>query len=747
MRAHSLLLLFILNLSYSSMASGNSEYAGSQACAACHTEQHQDWLISHHKMAMASPTRATVAAPFEGERFEHFGNTTQFFQKDGQFFIKTTDSSAEEKTFPVAYTFGIYPLQQYLLPTENGRLQAFTVAWDARPVAEGGQRWYHLNPDEPIQPDDPLHWQGQYQNWNNACAECHSTNLQKNYDDMTQRFTTQFSEVSVGCEACHGPAQEHLAWAQSGDAARPKPEWPSRLNQRGEWAFEAKPIAVNHAQNSNDEQINVCARCHSRRSHLGDYQHGQALSQTHRLALLDPNLYFPDGQIRDEVFVHGSFIQSKMYQAGVTCTDCHNPHSGKVYAQNNALCATCHKAEAFDTPKHHQHQTNSEGALCINCHMPETVYMGVDARRDHSMQIPRPDLSINLGVPNACTRCHQDQSNQWAFEALLEWDQLRRDMHTERATAFAKADAGHASAQPTLAAIARDATQPAIWRASALSRMALDSDSLDQLLVHLGDTDPIIRAEAARRSGELPRDWRQQHLIELASDPDLNVRLAAANSLADLGIVGATDAATEQLVKLDREYRSIAQRHMDQVETLAQLGEYEARQGNLEQAIELYTRAIKQNPQLVGAYINKADLQYRRADNRGAINTLRAGLAVLTGNPDLSFSLGLAFAREGLRDEALESLSDGASADNVRYHYVYAVALHDYGQKEAAIDQLLTVILRWPEDEQAHNTLLNYLANSGRIKEAADVAAAMARTWPENRQYANWARQLRSAKP
>ena len=696
---------------------------------------------------MASPTRATVAAPFEGERFEHFGNTTQFFQKDGQFFIKTTDSTEGEQTFPVAYTFGVYPLQQYLLPTEGGRLQAFTVAWDARPTAEGGQRWYHLNPDEAIRPDDPLHWQGQYQNWNNSCAECHSTNLQKNYDDTTQGFTTQFSEVSVGCEACHGPAQEHLAWAQSGDATHPKPIWPSTLNQRGTWSFDNAPIAVNHAQNNNDAQINVCARCHSRRSHLGDYQHGLALSQTHRLALLDQNLYFPDGQIRDEVFVHGSFIQSKMYQAGVTCTDCHNPHSGKVYAQDNALCATCHKPETFDTPKHHQHKVGSEGALCINCHMPDTTYMGVDARRDHSMQIPRPDLSINLGVPNACTRCHQDQSNQWAFEALLEWDQLSRDAHTERATAFAKADKGQASAQPTLAAIARDASQPAIWRASALSRMALNSDSLAQLLVYLHDTDPMIRAEAARRSAELPRDWRQQHLIELASDPDLNVRLTVANSLADFDTVGTTDAETEQLVKLDSEYRAIAERHMDQVETLAQLGEYEAKQGNNARALELYTRAINQNPQLVGAYINKADLQYRTANNAGAINTLRAGLTVLTGNPDLSFSLGLAFAREGLRDETLGMLRDGASANNARYQFVYAVALYDYGQQVLAIEQLQNIITRWPEDEQAHNTLLSYLANSGRIKEAADVAATMARIWPQNRQYANWARQLSGARP
>ncbi len=210
------------------MVFGDSEYAGSEACAACHTEQHQDWLSSHHKMAMTKPTRETVAAPFEGERFEHFGNTTQFFQKDGQFFIRTTDSTEGEQTFKVAYTFGVYPLQQYLLPTDRGRLQAFTVAWDARLTTEGGQRWYHLNPNEPIRPDDPLHWQAQYQNWNNSCAECHSTNLQKNYDDATGRFTTQFSEVSVGCEACHGPAQNHLACAQSGDMTRPKPEWPSR---------------------------------------------------------------------------------------------------------------------------------------------------------------------------------------------------------------------------------------------------------------------------------------------------------------------------------------------------------------------------------------------------------------------------------------------------------------------------------------------------------------------------------------
>ena len=737
-----LFFFMVLTIGVCRQVQAAPEATHSAECASCHSAQHSDWLLSHHQQAMATPTRQTVLAPFEGESFSHLGNTTRFHRTNDQFMITTTDTDSGERTFPVSYVFGVYPLQQYLIPLSGGRLQAFTIAWDARPAAEQGQRWYHLSPDEAIAPDDPLHWTGLYQNWNNSCAECHSTNVEKNYQLLSDSYDTSFSEVSVGCEGCHGPAREHLLWAQ-GDQSSPPPAWPTDLNQRAAWQFTDGPIAQRASSNDNDQQIMVCARCHSRRSHLGDYEAGQALSQTHRLALIEAPLYYPDGQIRDEVFVHGSFIQSKMYQAGVTCTDCHNPNTGRTYASDNGLCASCHLSQEFDTPAHHRHPQNSEGAQCVNCHMPATVYMGVDARRDHSMQIPRPDLSINTGSHNACTQCHQEMSNNQALEHLIEWDQLRRDDQTMRTLTMAKAWSGDLSAQPDLQQIITNAKQPDLWRASALSHLVLNSNqALDTMRYALADTDGLVRSTAVRTAADLPEGLRRQLLLELLGDSDLSVRLALAYSLADISLSALNTTQRAQLEGLFQEYRKISMRHADQPEQLVSLADFERRMGNRDEARIHYQKAISKNKQLLAAYINLADLDHAMGANQQAIKVLKEGLNAIPNQVDLAHALGLALIRDQRPAEALPWLKRAAEASNPLYQYVYAIALHDQQKSLQAIAVLQDLVSQWPNEEDALMALTHYLASLNRFAEAATWATKLTEIAPSNRQYARWQQQL-----
>lgn len=737
-----LLVLVTCLLGLSAPAFSSAEYVGSKACAQCHQTEHAQWSTSHHQAAMAKPSRATVLAPFEGEAFVWFGKTTRFHQKDDRFFITTDDFNKGETIFEVTYTFGIYPLQQYLIPTHQGRLQSFTVAWDARPSSEGGQRWYHLTPDEYIAPDDPLHWSGMYQNWNNSCAECHSTDIKKNYDARNDSYSTSFAEVSVGCEACHGAGQAHLAWAQ-GDQSQAAPPWPNQLKQRAHWAFNDKPIAQRVSVNDNNAQINTCARCHSRRSHLGDYQHGQALSQTHRLALLEPGLYYPDGQIQDEVFVHGSFIQSKMYQAGVTCTDCHNPHSGQTYVQTNALCASCHQAAVFDTPEHHNHQQSSAGAQCVDCHMSTTTYMGVDARRDHSMQVPRPDLTINTGAPNACNKCHDDKSTDWAMVQLSEWGQLRRDQDTERSLAFHAASLGQATAQQALQEIAKSGAQPAIWRASAVNALVISNQSaLSTLQLALGSSEPLIRQSAVRQAGTLPDNLRRDLLAPLLGDQDLSVRMALAFGLAGVTNVDLSETQNKQLRELDTEYRAIAERHLDQAEQHLSLGDYETRLGNTEAALTRYQTALEKNPQLLAAYINKADLEANSGNNEAAIGTLESGLAQIKDSPDLAFALGLAHIRAQDYSQGLQQLAAAAKAESARYRYTYAIALHRQGKLSEAIKILKGVSRKWPSNEEALQALTQFAAEAKDTRTALEAARQLTELAPDNRQYRAWRQQL-----
>ncbi|GFO82725.1 MAG: hypothetical protein A49_23520 [Methyloceanibacter sp.] len=318
-------------------------------------------------------------------------------------------------------------MQQYLIAFPDGRVQALTVAWDSRPESEGGQRWFHLYPNEKIGHDDPLHWTKLNQNWNFMCAECHSTGVAKNYDPATKRYRTTWKEITVGCEACHGEGSAHVTWAKEGGSASADDNalgLLARFNERSgiSWSLgpetnrpqrSAPPMAVR-------KEVEMCGRCHGRRGIISEaFVPGRSLSDSHHVSLISRGLYQPDGQMLDEVYNYGSFKQSKMFAAGVTCSDCHDPHSAKLRAPGAQVCTQCH-AGSYEEPGHTHHE-GANAPDCIACHMPARTFMVVDARHDHSFRVPRPDLSVTLGVNNACTDCHSDKTAEWAASAIEKW--------------------------------------------------------------------------------------------------------------------------------------------------------------------------------------------------------------------------------------------------------------------------------------------------------------------------------------
>ncbi|MEN8160455.1 MAG: multiheme c-type cytochrome, partial [Myxococcota bacterium] len=421
---------------------------------------------------MQEATPENVLGAFDGRRLDHFGQVWTFFERDGRFLVNTAGPDGAPADFEIAYTFGVAPLQQYLVRLPGGRLQALGTAWDARPAAAGGQRWFHLHPDEPIPADDVLHWTKLSQRWNAQCAECHSTALRKGFDATEDAYDTSFAELDVACEACHGPGSRHVAKAEgpgddraSGLVVAFEPWRPDR------WRFEdEQPIARRTRPLASHVELDTCAPCHARRSTLREGRlPGEPLLDSHRPALLQPGLYEADGQMRDEVYVWGSFLQSRMHAAGVTCSDCHDAHSLALRAEGNALCGQCHQPAAYDREAHHHHAPRSAGADCVACHMPARTYMVIDERRDHSFRVPRPDLSVSLGTPNACTDCHGERPARWAADAVAAWFPDGRTGTPHYGEAF---DAGRRrapGATQALAGVARDARQPVLVRATVLS--------------------------------------------------------------------------------------------------------------------------------------------------------------------------------------------------------------------------------------------------------------------------------------
>ncbi|WP_241505913.1 tetratricopeptide repeat protein [Parahaliea mediterranea] len=725
-------------------------FIGGQACKACHAAEFEAWQGSHHDLAMQSATEDTVLGNFDNAEFSYNGVTTRFFRKDGQFMVRTDGEDGKLTDFPVPYVFGVYPLQQYLLPLSGGRLQALSIAWDSRPASEGGQRWFHLYPDDTIDHSDPLHWTGPYQNWNTRCAECHSTDLQKNYSAGSNSFDTRYFEVNVSCEACHGPGEQHRALAQSGQlAGAAHAGFPVDLAQRGEWAFpQGESIARRRSPVAGNSQIDTCGRCHSRRGTLGEYHYGRSLSDTHRLSLPHAPLYYHDGQIRDEVYVYGSFTQSKMHQAGVVCSNCHEPHSLELRAPGNGVCAQCHKADTYDVPEHHHHPAGSSGAQCANCHMPETTYMVVDPRRDHSMRIPRPDLGIMLDTPNACTACHSERDDEWALQSLREWGVHFSDTATHPARAFAGMAAGDTRAVPRLAELATDTGAPAIWRAAAVESLGQSGDrqGVDIARGLLTSADPLLRTSAVNALSALPLPQRFQLLRPLVNDPVTSVRLAVAEQLAPVPLAQLREADVEALRVLFGEYQRIAKQHADMPGNRMQLGIFLASRGDAPGAEAAYRGAIELNPQLVPARLNLADLLRAQQRDDEAKAQLQEALAIAPDNGPTLYALGLLETRAGNSEQALDYLGRAARLETTgtRQRYVYAVALHDLGQPKKALTELEKLLRQAPQNPDVLLALANYSAEQGKLDAARRYARQLQATDPRNPAYNQLLRELES---
>ena len=373
---------------------------------------------------MLPATNENVLGDFSGQVFEYAGISSRFFKKDDKFYVETDNEKGELQEFEISFTFGFHPLQQYLVAFPRGRYQALNIVWDSRPENEGGQRWIHLYPDEAITYEDGLHWTGSFQNWNSRCAACHSTKLRKNYSSSSDSYKTTWSEINVACEACHGPASAHLEWASATKHGQSKPDgragFDFSLADRGVWgpADNAANTLIRLDKKRPQGQIEMCAGCHARSSELEEEHSGKPFNDTFHLRLLERDLYYPDGQVDEEVYVYGSFLQSKMFQAGVVCTNCHEPHSNRLRATDNSLCTQCHVDGHFNVSTHHHHEDSSSGSSCASCHMPVKTFMAVDDRHDHSFRVPEPQLTLELGTPNTCNQCHSDRDAAWAVAAM-----------------------------------------------------------------------------------------------------------------------------------------------------------------------------------------------------------------------------------------------------------------------------------------------------------------------------------------
>ena len=610
-------------------------YVGREACKSCHERQYELYVGSDHDMAMDHADSSTILGDFNDVTFTHFGVTSKFYTRDGGYYVYTEGPGGEMAEYKVDYVFGVRPLQQYLVAFPGGRYQCLPLCWDTRPKKEGGQKWFHIYGDEEIPHTDFLYWTKVMQNWNYMCAECHSTNLKKQFDPETDTYQTTWSEIDVSCESCHGPGSAHLIWADENEK-NPSAKEPGDMGlairfkdpEGGAWVFKpGSSVAERTVKRDGLTTLETCARCHARRMTMDeDYTFGHSFLDTHRPSLLEEQLYFPDGQIQGEVYVYASFLQSTMYHKGVICSDCHDPHSLKVYIQGNALCYRCHLPNQYGNKSHHFHKDNSTGALCVECHMPERTYMQVDPRRDHSMRNPRPDLSQRLGSPNACTRCHDDKSDEWASEFFYKW-YGKKDRGVHYGETFWEARRSYPEALPRLIALATDTALPAMIRSTAFFYLEnyQDPSLFPAIRKGLQDSDPLIRFGALQGSTTLSDEEKNMLYPPLLWDSVKLVRTQAARLIPVASLPSMGRTTKELYDKTLDEYLAIETTNADHPFAWLNIGNYFLQVGDIGEAEQAYLRAITLEPALPQSYINLTDL-YRRTDQdderkRGANNS------------------------------------------------------------------------------------------------------------------------------
>jgi len=712
------------------------EFIGKDRCIDCHKIEYDLWEESDHRKAMEIASDSSILGDFNNSKFVSLnGKETFFYKNDGKFFVKTEGVGGKIQDLEITHTFGYTPLQQYLIPFENGKYQCLPIAWNTEK-----KEWFSLPemvyPDEELSPTNWLYWTNAGQNWNGMCAECHSTNLKKNFDPVTKSFKTTYSEINVSCEACHGPGSGHEDWANLPEMARPTD------NNTG--------LIVKTSGINNREYVELCTRCHSRRSQFNNYEHDREDLLDSMLPELITESYHPDGQVLEEDYVYGSFIQSKMFDNEVQCNDCHNVHSGKLVFDGNALCAQCHRADIYDTKTHHFHKYEGEdgepiklvnrtvevgeGAQCIQCHMPGQYFMGVDYRPDHSIRVPRPDLTISIKTPNACNQCHEDKSAKWSDEYITKWYGVKRKSHY--GTVFAAARESDPAVEIKLIEIFNDELFPLNVRATAISLLNRynSEDASNTIQLGLDDPEPLIRETALRAYSNSNVEEYKKNILKLLNDPVKAVRAEAAIRISELPITEIPKKYQEAYKTGLAEFEDMNLYMADFPSGRLNLGIMYGNQKEFLKAAQQYEEAIKIDSLFFPAKMNLAITYSQLGKNNEAEILLRD---LVENYPELSDSyyyLGLLLAEKKDYSEAIVYMLKASESmpERARINYNAGLMLQYLGRNNEAEKELLKAINKEPNNFDFLYALADHYIKTGQNNKALNTGRKLKQLFPEN---------------
>ncbi len=681
-------------------AVSSSPPAEARGCTECHAKEVEEWRASQHANANRLFDPKIDMAAFRPSRiFAANGIQTILRAENDTAALELTGPDGIKAIHHPEAVIGVTPLVQYLVPFPGGRLQVFNLAFDPQK-----KDWFDAQAPEVRLPEDWSHWQNRGMNWNTQCAFCHMTNLRKNYDSREDVYRTTWDAMGISCSQCHGPMAKHVA----------EPKDKALLNK----------MTV-------QQMMDNCASCHARREVLTDTFHaGEKFSDHYRLSLPDlAGLYYPDGQVKEEDFEFGSFSMSRMGHKGVTCLDCHNPHSGKLRApvENNSICLTCHAppgqrgAILIDLASHSRHKAGTPGDRCVDCHMPQTRYMVRDPRRNHGFTIPDPVLTKELGVPNSCNRCHDDKSTDWAIETTTKWYGEKMERRSrQRARLISRAEKTDPKVLPELLTMA-ESEEIAAWRSvlvSFLTPWTQQPGVLAFLEKSLSHESPLVRSAAVRA---ISNAAEASKLIKpLVDDPSRLVRLDAAWNLR-----GGRDRAHPGYRELLEYLEAIC----DQPAGALRQSQFALDEQRTDDALKWSARAAAWDQTSGAAHqLHALVLNSAGKRNEAAAALLRA-CEVEPTNAEHPFMLALLYGETGDPDKVIAQLKKAVAIDPAfaRAWYNLGLALAQKEQLPDSIVALREAEKLLPDSAEIPYARATVHARAGQMDEAKK-AATRART-------------------
>ncbi|WP_044204493.1 tetratricopeptide repeat protein [Flammeovirga sp. OC4] len=689
-----------LNLQYP-----DSIFVGTETCRSCHEDEYHKWKGSDHDNSMKLATDETVLGDFNNVTFKGNNVISKFFKKGDKFYVNTQGPDGENHDYEVKYTFGITPLQNYMVEMEKGKVQVIRETWDT----EKGV-WFNQHDDlDDIQHYEWLHWSNGGGNWNTMCADCHSTNVRKNYDFEKDEFDTKWSEINVGCESCHGPGKEHVEFANSAEFEEKKDF--------------VEGLYIQQFRTSDDQKtlIESCAPCHSRRSQLTtNFKYGQGFYDQFAPEILRENMYYHDGQILNEVYVYGSFIQSKMYHEGVKCTDCHDAHKAELkFKDLNKVCAQCHEPQEYEVKSHTLHDTGKD-VRCVDCHMVGEVYMGNDYRRDHSFRIPRPDLSLKYeGTPNACNQCHTDKSTKWA---VANFEKMWGEPHYDWRDTLALGRSYSEEYVSELKQMVEEQKAPFIARATAVYYLARTpgNESIEAILNGLKDPEPLVRFTSIQNLSQLSLDQRISYLSPYLKDPVRSVRVAAAIALGDAPESRFKGKWKEAFELATAEMKNYFRQAKDFREGPFGEGQYHERRKDYDKAIASYQQSLKFDTLMNEARFSLARVYSIQGKIKLAEQALDNAIMTDPNSAEAYYSKGLLYAEMKDWPKAAEALGKAAELNpqNSRAFYNWGLVLQQMGEIQKAEKTYLKGLSFTKQDPSLRYALAALYEQTGQKQKA-----------------------------